>query len=121
MPLVRDADGVLHERLVCQPAGLRVGPADAPAVLPRCSRRRDAEADGAFVYLPPFGWVFTGGDAPRRRMTWRGRRAAQRGEQPFTDHEPVVWSCCPFCGGDLPDALAAPRDVRSLPPGDPLE
>jgi hypothetical protein len=46
------------------------------------------------------GWVWL--DAPLRQMTFRARYF---NDGPDHSGEPVVFTCCPKCGGDLPVPL----------------
>lgn len=63
-----------------------------------CPVRIVAQKDGWFIPAPPFdGWVFT--DAPLRHSSPAG--AVRNVEN--HNGEPFVWTCCPFCGLDLPD------------------
>jgi hypothetical protein len=66
-----------------------------------CTEREQAEHRGEFCYIAYFdGWCFT--DGPRRRMSDLAvSNAAVRGMERH-DGEPFVYSCCPFCGADLP-------------------
>lgn len=71
--------------------------------LPACcceDRERASESDGFQFIASLDGWCFT--DGPRRRMTLTAQSfAVTRGIENHTG-EPFVWTCCPFCGGELP-------------------
>lgn len=57
--------------------------------------------DGWFLYAPDRdGWIFT--DGPIRTMS--PLAAFYGGERGVDNHtgEPYSWTCCPFCGLDLP-------------------
>lgn len=79
----------------------------------RCDARRDALACGEFVYWPHSRvWVFT--DGPFRSMSAGARIGAfvDRREFRHEDHdgEPYRWTCCPWCGHELP-GTQTPRIV----------
>lgn len=63
----------------------------------RCETRQAAQRTGFFLYSAALGGWFFPDDVKRtsvlREQSWRaGKRH---------DGEPYVWTCCPFCGGDL--------------------
>jgi hypothetical protein len=67
-----------------------------------CSRGYDAQTAGEFIYLPHArAFVFTTPDAPKRELTWRARYYRKASEPDLTD-EPVRYTCCAWCGADLP-------------------
>lgn len=70
----------------------------------RCDLREKAQRYDFFRYSPTYGgWIFP--DDPRRTMSKEAVTLAftVRCEFDHVDHtgEPTVWTCCPFCGGDL--------------------
>lgn len=80
-----------------------------------CAERLDAAAANIARFSPTFGgWVWR--DVPTRSMSKVARYYAfiERGaEFPHEDHtgEPVVYHCCPHCGGLLPGVRFAGDDA----------
>ena len=67
-----------------------------------CRARWDAVREGTMAWSPQLnGWVLE--DAPPRTRSWKTRYF----HPPEDDAhgQPYVWADCPWCGGELPDAL----------------
>ena len=63
----------------------------------RCATRQSAQRTGFFEYSKHLGGWFFPDDVRRvrvlREQSWKNGKGH--------DGEPYVWTCCPFCGGDL--------------------
>jgi hypothetical protein len=83
---------------------------------PPCGRRLLAVIEESFLPARTLGgWVFPG--APERQLNEGAKWKAAYFGQELEDHthEPFVFVCCPWCGGELP----APPNDEGL--GDPDE
>jgi hypothetical protein len=68
---------------------------------PPCDWRRRALLDEVLVpSMSLGGWIWL--DAPLRSMSWRTRYL--KPDAPDHSGEPVIFTTCPACGGELPPA-----------------